>query len=77
LLDDVAVVSWVEEVGEGAELRARTVAPGRQAEASAKIADVSAARSSGFARMAVARGAALIAWTDVDAGTVRVARLSR
>ena len=77
LEDRTALVSWIEETGDAAELRVSAVTPDGRTDPGVRVAAVSAARSSGFARMAVTRGGAVIAWTDVDGATVRVARLSR
>ena len=79
LVDETtAVVSWIEEgdsAGAGA-LRIRAVEM-REATPSAPttIAAVSAARAAGFPRMVLAGDDLVVAWTDVDARRVRVARV--
>lgn len=71
-----ALVSWIEKSGEAAALRLRVVSPAGEPGATAQIAGVSAARSSGFPRMVrVGDRSAVVAWTDVDGGRVRVARV--
>ena len=62
-----AVVSWVENVGDRAEVRARRVAGGAELggarEPAVTIAHSTAARASGFPRMAAAEGDVYFAWT--------------
>jgi hypothetical protein len=76
LLDDgSAVVTWLERLGtEGAEVRVRRVTTdGRIGEARV-VAGSSAARSSGFPRMARSGGTLLFAWTQPgDSARVRAA----
>jgi hypothetical protein len=73
LPDGEALVLWLEQVGEGAELRARRVTPGGELRAPQTLAITSAARASGFPRAVLADDAVLLAWTEVDAsGTRRV-----
>jgi hypothetical protein len=75
LLDDgTAVATWVERAGEGAEVLARRVWPDGRMGVPATVARSSAARTSGFPRMARAGSALWLAWTDPEAGRVRVAR---
>lgn len=65
LLDDgSAVVSWLERVGEDAEIRIRRVARDGQLGPARVISPTSPARSSGFPRMARAGDVLLLAWTD-------------
>jgi hypothetical protein len=65
LLDgDEAVVSWLELGPAGAEVRARTVAPGGTRGAALTVAPSSEARSSGFPRIERAGGELLVAWRD-------------
>lgn len=65
LADGSAAVTWLEQVGtEGAEVRVRRVEPGGRHSASSVIAGSSAARTSGFPRMAPAGDALLFAWTQ-------------
>lgn len=75
---DGALVSWIEAVGEGAELRVRRVAADRTLEAPRTVASVSAARAAGFPRMVRHGGDLFFAWTDAaESDTrIRLARLS-
>jgi hypothetical protein len=59
--DSSAIVSWLEQTEAGASLRVRRVAPGRAAP-SLELAGTSAARSSGFPRVAHAGGELVVAW---------------
>jgi hypothetical protein len=71
-----ALVSWMEQVADGAELRVRAVtADGVKGEATT-VADSSAARSSGFPRMERAGSEVVAAWRDPsDPPRVRTAVL--
>jgi hypothetical protein len=73
-----ARVLWLERgtAPESAEILLMTVTPdGRQSDA-VVIASTSAARASGFPRMAAAGGSAVIAWTELaEPSQVRVARV--
>ncbi|HUF29666.1 MAG TPA: sialidase family protein [Gemmatimonadaceae bacterium] len=70
LLDDgSAAVTWLESVGtDGAEVRVRRVEPGGRRSGSSVISGSSAARASGFPRMAAAGDALLFAWTQPGEG---------
>jgi hypothetical protein len=59
-----ALVSWLEQVGTGAELRVRAVTPDGTRGAGLTVAGSSAARSSGFPRMEASGGEVVLAWTD-------------
>jgi hypothetical protein len=76
--DGSALATWIERMGEGAELRVRRVhADGAMGEPLV-IARTSGARSAGFPRVvALGPGELLAAWTDVagEASEVRVARV--
>ena len=71
-----AVVSWLEQTDAGASLRLRRVAEGTNppasggagtaSSASLPVAGTSAARSSGFPRMALAGGELVVAWRDAS-----------
>jgi hypothetical protein len=77
LEDGDALVSWLERVEDGsAEIRVRRVAPSGAVGAAGVAARSSAARASGFPRMARGRAGVVMAWTAAgdDAG-VRTARL--
>jgi hypothetical protein len=77
LLDaNTALVSWLEQSGNNAEIRARRVTrDGRRGE-SVKIADSGTSRGTGFTRIARAGKDVWFAWTETSNGTkrVRVAR---
>ena len=72
-----ALVTWLEQKGEGAEIRARKVHRTSGAEPSIKIADSSSARAAGFARMARSGPDVWFAWTETsgDSKRVQVARM--
>jgi hypothetical protein len=76
--DGSALVSWIERVGgDTAELRLRRVLPEGRAGRSMTVATSSAARASGFPRLAVRGQSALLAWTEVGRpSAIRVARVS-
>jgi hypothetical protein len=78
LQDGSALVSWIERTGgEAAVVRARRVSTSGVAGAAYTIATSSAARASGFPRMAVVKDNVLFAWTAPGKpSTVRIARLS-
>jgi hypothetical protein len=61
----MAVVSWLEQTGAGASIRPRRVGAG-PASASVSLAGTSAARSSGFPRIALAGGELVVAWRDAS-----------
>ena len=74
-----ALVTWIERIGaEDAAVRARRVAgPGAELNASTTLAKSSAARASGFPRMAISGDDAIFAWTVPGSpSAVRVARAS-
>jgi hypothetical protein len=73
---DGALVSWIETVGEAAEVRMRRVAADRRVDDSRTIAALSAARASGFPRMVRDGDDLVFAWTDASDETTRV-RLAR
>jgi hypothetical protein len=75
LADGSAAVTWLEQVGaDGAEVRLRRVESGGRRGGSSVIAGSSAARASGFPRMARAGDALLFAWTQPgDDARVRTA----
>jgi hypothetical protein len=79
LLDgDHALVSWMETVGDGAELRVRRVAVDRTADPPRTVAEMNGARAAGFPRMERDGPDLVFAWTDAstDATRVRLARLA-
>ena len=77
LPDGAALVTWVERVGgDTAAVRARRVSPDGRAGAPFTIAASSAARASGFPRLAITSQHAMFAWTQPGRpSAVRVARV--
>ena len=76
--DGGAVVAWIERVADAGELRVRRVdgaAGAAAAPAALTIAQMTGGRAAGFPRMARRADDVVIAWTDVDAQRVRVARI--
>jgi hypothetical protein len=72
-----ALVSWMEQVESGAELRVRRVSSGGGLSTSRTVAGTDATRSSGFPRMVVTRDRALFAWRDAGSPPrVRTASLA-
>jgi hypothetical protein len=59
-----ALVSWLEQTDNGAELRVRRVAPDGRRGAAMTVAESSAARSSGVPRMVESAGEVVVAWRD-------------
>ena len=72
-----ALVSWIERMGgETAAVRVRRVDGGGRVDAPMTIASSSAARASGFPRMAIAGDHAIFAWTEpARVSLVRIARM--
>jgi hypothetical protein len=65
MLDDgSAFVVWMERAGKGAEIRARRVKADGTLEASIKVTETSAARSSGFPQIARSGRDIFFAWTE-------------
>ncbi len=69
---ETAIVTWSEQTAGGAELRARRVPRNGKPTPSVKVADSSAARAAGFARIAVLGQDVYVAWTEQNAATKRV-----
>lgn len=71
-----ALVIWLEQTGQGAEIRARRVRKDGSIGPTVKIADSSTARAAGFARIAKVGAEVFIAWTEQSATskTIRIAR---
>jgi hypothetical protein len=59
-----ALVSWIEQTDEGAEVRVRQVSPDGVRGPSLTVAPSSEARSSGFPRIERSRGEIVLAWRD-------------
>jgi len=76
--DGSALVTWIERIGgDTAAVRARRVHRTGTSSAPLTIATSSAARASGFPRMAIAGGHVMFAWTEPGRPSrVRVARLA-
>jgi hypothetical protein len=77
LADGSAAVLWLERMGhEGAEVRVRRVSRDGQRGEAAVVGGTSAARASGFPRMAMSNDAILFAWTQPgDSSRVHTARV--
>lgn len=77
LLDaETAVVTWLEQTGTGAQVRARRVSHSGNAEQPVKIADSGTSRATGFTRIARVGREVYFAWTEQsgDAKRVRLAK---
>jgi hypothetical protein len=74
LLDpSTAIVTWLEQTQSGAEIRARKLSRHASSrEPSLKIADSSAARATGFPRMARLGRDIYVAWTEQSASAKRI-----
>ena len=64
LADGSAVISWVEAVSDGAEIRLRRVTSSGEKDSSWVLAPTSPARASGFPQMAGSEDRIYLAWTD-------------
>ena len=73
LADGSAAVSWLEGVGEAAELRVRRVGSDGSLRPAVTVATVDSGRASGIPRIVSLGDQALVAWTDPAAGIVRSA----
>lgn len=74
LIDDgSALVSWIEHVGEAAELRVRQVSTDGTLGGSVVVAPVAPGRATGMPRMMRDGDTVLLAWTDAEAAQVRLA----
>ncbi len=72
-----AVVSWLENTGQGAEIRIRTVHPDGTADPYFTVAQSSSARASGFPRIIAFGKNLLIAWTQAgDPQQIRIGIIS-
>jgi hypothetical protein len=61
--EETAIVSWLEQSAQGAEIRYRRIVDGRKPGAAHTLATTSPARSSGFPQMALAGDRLVFAWT--------------
>lgn len=78
LRDDSLVVSWLEHVGDGAEIRMRRVRAGGQLDPFLTIAAAVESPASGFPRISRFGDDILIAWTEAaQTSQVRMARLTQ
>lgn len=59
-----ALVSWIAAEGQGAAIRLRRVSPKGKLSATATVATTSAARASGFPRLALAGSRLVLAWVE-------------
>jgi hypothetical protein len=80
LNDGAALVAWLEEGDDGAQIRLRRVTPAGDAGPSRLLANTTSARASGFPQFVAAPGGGfLAAWTvageDGDSSVVRVVRV--
>jgi hypothetical protein len=74
LPDGSVLATWLERVGESAEIRARRVTAAGVADSSWTVSTTSGVRRSGFPRMVALEREVVFAWTDPsDAGGIRVA----
>ena len=64
---ETALVTWLEQTTQGAEIRARRVRRDGSKAPASKIADSSTARAAGFARAVRLRDEVIIAWTEQSA----------
>jgi hypothetical protein len=69
LPDGSALVSWIERVGESAEVRVRRVSVDGKLDPPLKVANSSPARSAGVPRMTVGADGIYIAWTEPEQPT--------
>jgi hypothetical protein len=72
-----SLVSWIERVDKGAQIRARYVRADGTPGASMVVSEISPALSSGFPRMEKSGNEIIFAWTDVGSDSVRTAVLKR
>jgi len=76
LRDGAVVVSWLEKVESGAEIRLRRIDLSRVAAPPVTVARTKALRESGFPRLALASGELFVAWTDpTSPPSVKLARI--
>lgn len=69
---DTAMVAWIEQSADGAEIRSRRVTRSGTTTPSTKIAGTTAARAAGFVRLARVGSHVYFAWTDQSATAKRV-----
>ncbi len=72
-----ALVSWLEQIGESAEIIVRAVQPDNSLSRPTTVTESSKSRASGFARMAPMNDGVIIAWTnDTDTATIGAALIN-
>ena len=71
-----ALVTWLEGSGDDAYVAARRVSANGKTGTLMKIAPVSAARGTGFPRIAIADGRLFVAWTDTGAQLIQIHALA-
>jgi hypothetical protein len=69
LPDRSAAVSWIEFANERSEFRIRRIQPSGSRTESTRVSAISAARASGYPRLARHGGELLFAWTDTQGGS--------
>ncbi|HSC29957.1 MAG TPA: hypothetical protein VLD67_21940, partial [Vicinamibacterales bacterium] len=72
LEDGSAAASWIEFAKERAEFRVRRVEPSGAKSPAVSIAGIDSGRTSGYPRLAANGNELLFAWTEREAGTLRV-----
>ena len=70
--EETALITWLEQTAAGGEIRARRVRRNGSIEPAVKIADSSAARGAGFARIARLGNDVYVAWTEQSATSKKV-----
>lgn len=76
--DGRALVVWIEQVGQNAEVRGRVVSKDGSAGEAFAVAPTTTSRSAGFPRIAVSGDSAYAAWTQTgDVPVIRVAKISK
>ena len=77
LEDGAALVSWMEAIGKEGEIHVARVTPAGEVGQVMTVARTSAARASGFPRMALSGRRVIFAWTETGTrNQVRVAAAS-
>ena len=72
-----AVVTWLEQTTNGAEIRSRLVTRNLSVQPSIKLADSAVARGAGFPRTARLNGDMYVAWTEQKSSSDKRVRLAR
>lgn len=78
LRDNSLMISWLEHVGEGAEIRIRRIGTDGQLDPYLTIAPAVESRASGFPRIIRFRDDIILAWTEAaETSRVRIARITQ